>query len=181
MQAIFNSGTPYNLVSTPATVVMGRTPLHLPRRRQRDRRRRVQVDPQTTQAVQVTIPAPQRGRVKTIQAQAVISLAGCTLDDPATVTLKLRRTNHNAADLPGSMIAVTIGIIGTSGQNEQDIPVMLPRVPYNVTRQAPDTIQLWAWIDWGQAVGTSGQGTSGQEIPTTGVVTIRQASIIVEP
>lgn len=135
MQGSYASGAPYVLTETPALCAFG------------------------IQSPSVLLP---RRAAAVIRARAVLDLSGCTFAAPVTVTLKLRRTSGTPADLAHASTTIGIGIIGTSGTNEVDIPVELPEVARN-TGSARETIQLWASIS---------------ALPSTGEIRIKEASIL---
>lgn len=137
MQGVYASGGPYTLTATPALVQFG------------------------DQSPSLLLP---RRITANIRARAVIDLSACTFASPVTVTIKLRRTSGTPADLAHSSTTVTIGVIGTSGTNEVDVPVSLPEVKLG-TGPTRVSIQMWASIS---------------ELPSSGQVRIKEASIVYE-
>ena len=137
MQAVYASGTPAALSQTPGLLTFGTT-------------------------------SPSVHLVKNVRrlltARAVISLSECTVGEPITVTLKLRRTSGTPADLAHAISSVTVGLIAASGQNEVDVPIELPPCIHTVGNTA-ETIELWGSID---------------ALPSTGQITVSEASILVE-
>lgn len=103
-----------------------------------------------------------RGR-KVISARVVLDMRFCTITSPATVTLKLRKTSGTPADLTNAITTIVIGNIGTSGQGETDLCVDIPPVAYNSV--VGTVVELWASIS---------------ALPATGLITVREASILVE-
>jgi hypothetical protein len=137
MKITYASGTPATLSETPGLLTFG------------------------TVSPQVKI---NRNVQRLLTARAVLSLSGCTITDPITVTLKLRCTSGTPADIANSTTTIVIGDIATSGQNEVDIPVELPPV-IQTTGDSQQTIQLWGSIS---------------DSPASGDIKVSEASILVE-
>lgn len=134
MQLILASGNPYTLTASLAKVAF------------------------STTSPRVVVNA---GLTRLLSVRAMVDLSNCTLDSPRVITLLLRRITGTPVDLSRSETTIKVGSIATSGQNEVDVPIVLP--PIIVTPTVSSTFELWAKVD---------------SLPSTGIIQIREASIL---
>lgn len=134
MQLILASGTPYTLTASLAKVAF------------------------STTSPRVVVNS---GLTRLLSVRAMVDLSKCTLDSPRVITLLLRRITGTPVDLSRSETTIKVGSIATSGQNEVDVPIVLP--PIIVTPTVSSTFELWAKVD---------------SLPSTGIIQIREASIL---
>lgn len=132
-KAIYGAGTAYTITATQAAVVMG-----------------------TTSPVLVL----DKAGIYRISARAQVRLAGATFAASRTVTVKLRRTNNTALDLPNGSGSIITGTTTTA--TVEGGSVIIPEVIYT-TANINDSITLFAGID---------------TIPSAGSIQIVSASII---
>jgi len=92
---------------------------------------------------------------------AQIDLVGATFAANQTLSLKVRRINNTAADLPDSTATITLPVITTGTQTIARIPVTF----YYTTANSNDSIAVWGNLS---------------ALPSAGSVTVSAANIKVE-
>jgi hypothetical protein len=137
-QRAYATGTPYVLTNTPAQVQFG-----------------------TTSPIITFIRA--NGKL-IVLARAVVNFVNAVMSTERNITLKLRRTNHTAADIPNSSTVIKVGV-STSGQSMTGAVVELPPVEVTLSGTSGDVVELWASID---------------SLPDSGDIVIKEASIVSE-
>ena len=134
--SVYAAGTAYSLTATSSAATFGTT----------------------SPALTLSRPGVYR-----LHARVNLKYNGSTFASPRTVTLKLRRTNNTAADLPGALTQTLTGIVTTVTSTYMTID--LPEVYYG-TPNYDDSIAIFADVS---------------VVPTAGSLDMVEANIIASP